>query len=154
MLLFAARTRYSLVKGERIVRFVLTAQLRAFSMAPWAPLYGFPRRAAQLDQRGGTNSIWPRARRPTRSTLPVAAPAKPSWARPVRVQQISPGYYGPGQQRMIVPCGYYYSHVFWFFRPLDWMSKKIGSTDLSCSTGLCYLLELIVPSLIGKKSHV
>ena len=28
MLLFAARTRYSLVKGERIVRSVLTAQLR------------------------------------------------------------------------------------------------------------------------------
>jgi hypothetical protein len=29
MLLSAASTRYSLVKGERIVRFVLTAQLRA-----------------------------------------------------------------------------------------------------------------------------
>jgi hypothetical protein len=28
MPLFAARTRYSLVKGERIVRFVLTARLR------------------------------------------------------------------------------------------------------------------------------
>jgi hypothetical protein len=28
MPLFAARTRYSLVKGERIVRFVLTAWLR------------------------------------------------------------------------------------------------------------------------------
>ena len=30
MPLFAARTRYSLVKGERIVRFVLTAWLREF----------------------------------------------------------------------------------------------------------------------------
>ena len=30
MPLIAARTRYSLVKGERIVRFVLTARLRAF----------------------------------------------------------------------------------------------------------------------------
>jgi hypothetical protein len=30
MPLFAARTRYSLVKGERIVRFVLTARLRGW----------------------------------------------------------------------------------------------------------------------------
>ena len=31
MPLYAASTRYSLVKGERIVRFVLTARLRALS---------------------------------------------------------------------------------------------------------------------------
>ena len=31
MLLFAAHTRYSLVKGERIVRFVLTTQLHVSS---------------------------------------------------------------------------------------------------------------------------
>ncbi|KAK9135651.1 hypothetical protein Syun_014981 [Stephania yunnanensis] len=36
MLLNAASTRYSLVKGERIVRFVLTAQLRALQ-----PRFGF-----------------------------------------------------------------------------------------------------------------
>ncbi len=36
--LYAASTRYSLVKGERIVRTVLTARLRGFF---WLFAYGF-----------------------------------------------------------------------------------------------------------------
>jgi hypothetical protein len=53
MLLFAAHTRYSLVKGERIVRFVCTAQLRADQGHSGTAYMLRSRCQLFLEQRGG-----------------------------------------------------------------------------------------------------
>jgi hypothetical protein len=67
MLLFVARTRYSLVKGERIVRFVLTTQLRTLSGSPPAPICSRRSARPRFSWRGGTKPQ--QARQPATSLL-------------------------------------------------------------------------------------
>jgi hypothetical protein len=54
MLLVVASTRYSLVKGERIVRFVLTTQLHALEWLARAQFQEHPAEMANRAQRYGT----------------------------------------------------------------------------------------------------
>ena len=54
MLLIVASTRYSLVKGERIVRFVLTTQLHAFAWLARALFQEHPAEMTARAQRYGT----------------------------------------------------------------------------------------------------
>ena len=76
MLLIAAHTRYSLVKGERIVRFVRTAQLRAVHRRHC--LYSYARRnvSSTIAHRGGTNSFLMNYYQEAVSVGPVSS----SWA--------------------------------------------------------------------------
>jgi hypothetical protein len=77
MLLFAARTRYSLVKGERIVRSVRTAQLRA-SNRPHC-LHSYARRgvSSPVARRGGTNQSLPLVSFSWAAALVLNGPCKP-----------------------------------------------------------------------------
>ena len=71
MLLFAAHTRYSLVKGERIVRFVCTAQLRADQGHSGTAYMLRSRCQLFLEQRGGAKA--PTALSPRSSSSHAAA---------------------------------------------------------------------------------
>jgi hypothetical protein len=61
MLLVAADTRYSLVKGERIVRFVPTAQLRGLLVAPTVLVNSSAPAAVKFSKRFGTKMCGMRA---------------------------------------------------------------------------------------------
>jgi hypothetical protein len=87
MLLCMAHTRYSLVKGERIVRFVRTTQLRA--CLRWPPVLSYTLRPVWFgfSWRGGTKTaevssrlqLESASRKPNRATrLSVFSPCVPS----------------------------------------------------------------------------
>jgi hypothetical protein len=85
MLLFAAGTRYSLVKGERIVRFVPTAQLGGLLLAPMGLVNSSAPAAIKFSKRFGTKMCGTRRACPgfhARRTQTVDCAAAQTGVRP------------------------------------------------------------------------